>query len=97
MSITLSKEQLDASNPGYQAPLPEDQVKPASDEDLGPLLDDEEERRGRGRRWGCGAVGFGRCGCCVAAPAPAPRTECQAQSASGSAARELREGACAAD
>eukprot|EP00808_Paulinella_micropora_P020210 g34494.t1 len=28
MTITLSKKQLDASKPGYQAPLPADQVKP---------------------------------------------------------------------
>ena len=28
ISITLSKVQLDTSKPGYQQPLPEDQVKP---------------------------------------------------------------------
>lgn len=28
ISITLSKVQLDTSQPGYQQPLPEDQVKP---------------------------------------------------------------------
>lgn len=28
ISITLSTVQLDTSKPGYQAPLPEDQVKP---------------------------------------------------------------------
>ncbi|XP_010912012.1 uncharacterized protein [Elaeis guineensis] len=63
ISITLSKKELDTSSPGYQFPIPADQVKPWTD------IDHEEEispgvrgrgrggrGRGRGRGYGNGVV-----------------------------------------
>lgn len=48
--ILLSKDPLDENLPGYQAPLPEDQVKPlGEDGDLGSDDGRGEGRRGRGR------------------------------------------------
>ncbi|KAJ1686200.1 hypothetical protein LUZ63_017590 [Rhynchospora breviuscula] len=50
ITITLSKNELDKSAPGYQPPLPADQVKPLAD------FDNEDDAvptgRGRGRRGG---------------------------------------------
>ncbi|KAJ3671422.1 hypothetical protein LUZ60_007501 [Juncus effusus] len=50
ISVTLSKTELDTSAPGYQPPLPEDQVRTLAD-----FENDEESAptgRGRGRRGG---------------------------------------------
>jgi hypothetical protein len=48
ITILLSKEQLDIQAPGYQAPLPEDQVVPPTEEELGK---EGGEQRSGGRRW----------------------------------------------
>ncbi|XP_073003062.1 uncharacterized protein [Typha latifolia] len=74
ISITLSKKELDTTSPGYQPPIPDDQVKPLADFGYGGIsngLRDYEEDggwddepgyvgRGRGRGRGRGAFGRGR-------------------------------------
>lgn len=73
ITITLSKEPLDSSLPGYQPPLPESEVRPLQDEDhLAGEADGEGEeggfpRRGRGGRGRCGLSGTAshECGACV--------------------------------
>eukprot|EP00741_Cyanophora_paradoxa_P005034 tig00000842_g4876.t1 len=59
VTITLSKLQLDSSLPGYQPPIPEDQVKPLQEEDFGEY-DEARPARGRGRGRGAGPAGRGR-------------------------------------
>uniref|UniRef100_A0A1D1YMR5 Alba-like protein C9orf23 n=1 Tax=Anthurium amnicola TaxID=1678845 RepID=A0A1D1YMR5_9ARAE len=53
ITITLSKKELDTSSPGYQSPMPEDQVKPRPEYEYG---DAPPVVRGRGR----GSRGQGR-------------------------------------
>lgn len=50
IEITLSKEALDTSALGYQPPIPEDQVKEMTEEDIEKM----KERRGRGGGRGAG-------------------------------------------
>ncbi|KAH7671232.1 AlbA-like protein [Dioscorea alata] len=57
MAITLSKKELDSSSPGYQPPIPADQVKPVEESDYGESLPSGHGRGrgGRGRGRGRGA------------------------------------------
>ncbi|KAK1391908.1 Alba domain-containing protein [Heracleum sosnowskyi] len=54
ITVTLSKKELDTSSPGYQQPIPVDQVKPLNEHEF----DGEGSPRARGR--GRGGVGRGR-------------------------------------
>ncbi|TVU26704.1 hypothetical protein EJB05_29260, partial [Eragrostis curvula] len=65
ITITLSKEQLDISSPGYQPPIPAEEVKPAFDYDH-----EESYPTGRGSGRGGGRRGRGR-GMSNAPPPPA--------------------------
>ncbi|XP_072981672.1 uncharacterized protein [Typha angustifolia] len=56
ITITLSKKELDTSSPGYQPPIPADQVKPLTD------FDYEAEQLPGGRGRGYGGRGRGRGG-----------------------------------
>ncbi|XP_047077015.1 ribonuclease P protein subunit p25-like protein, partial [Lolium rigidum] len=50
ISITLSKKELDTSSPGYQPPIPDDQVRPPIDYDQEGEALPSDHGRGRGRR-----------------------------------------------
>ncbi|KAM0909815.1 hypothetical protein ACQ4PT_014544 [Festuca glaucescens] len=50
ISITLSKKELDTSSPGYQPPIPDDQVRPPIDFDQEGEALPSDRGRGRGRR-----------------------------------------------
>ncbi|KAM0873311.1 hypothetical protein ACQ4PT_038119 [Festuca glaucescens] len=56
ITITLSKKELDTSSPGYQPPIPADQVRPPTDLDQ----DAEDLPSGRGRGRGRRGRGRGR-------------------------------------
>ncbi|KAJ0973293.1 hypothetical protein J5N97_021252 [Dioscorea zingiberensis] len=57
MTIALSKKELDSTSPGYQPPIPADQVKPLVEDDYGEPLPSVRSRGrgGRGRGGGRGA------------------------------------------
>ncbi|EPY35614.1 hypothetical protein STCU_01060 [Strigomonas culicis] len=55
--ITLSRQQLDKTNPGYQEPLPEDQVTEQEKREPGETHTHREGRGGRGSRGGRGTRG----------------------------------------
>nr|XP_025880675.1 ribonuclease P protein subunit p25 isoform X1 [Oryza sativa Japonica Group] len=50
ITITLSKKELDTSSPGYQPPIPADQVRPPTDFDQEAEAVPSGRGRGRGRR-----------------------------------------------
>ncbi|ONM17516.1 Alba DNA/RNA-binding protein [Zea mays] len=50
ITIKLSKKELDTSSPGYQPPIPADQVRPAADFDQDAEAVPSGRGRGRGRR-----------------------------------------------
>ncbi|KAG8082000.1 hypothetical protein GUJ93_ZPchr0014g47421 [Zizania palustris] len=58
ITITLSKKELDASSPGYQPPIPADQVRPPTDFDQEAEAVPSGRGRGRGRRGRGRARGF---------------------------------------
>ncbi|KAJ1270989.1 hypothetical protein BS78_06G094400 [Paspalum vaginatum] len=59
ITITLSKKELDTSSPGYQPPIPADQVRPAVDFEQDAEAIPSGRGRGRGRRGrGRGRGGF---------------------------------------
>lgn len=60
ITIKLSKEQLDEKDPGYQKPIPEDQVQPESKEKADQPRQRGAGRRGRGRGRAGAARGAGR-------------------------------------
>ncbi|KAL5216011.1 hypothetical protein ABZP36_007412 [Zizania latifolia] len=58
ITITLSKKELDTSSPGYQPPIPADQVRPPTDFDQEAEAVPSGRGRGRGRRGRGRARGF---------------------------------------
>ncbi|WOG99645.1 hypothetical protein DCAR_0518999 [Daucus carota subsp. sativus] len=56
ITVTLSKKELDTSSPGYQQPIPIDQVKPLNEHEL----EGEGSPRARGRGRGGSGRGRGR-------------------------------------
>uniref|UniRef100_A0A804NM42 DNA/RNA-binding protein Alba-like domain-containing protein n=1 Tax=Zea mays TaxID=4577 RepID=A0A804NM42_MAIZE len=65
ITVTLSKKPLDTSSPGYQPPIPAEEVKPAFDYDH-----EDSYPTGRGRGRGGGRRGRGRGICMSNGPSP---------------------------